>query len=308
MLLSLLLIVTIFFNSCSSRKDFDYPHPLIENEGMFDTVHDGTKIFVYNHLPKENSSKTIYILSGITGINHNKEKDIIELLSNNKNRIVVIHPRGTGFSEGKRGDIDDFSTFINDYTEIINNDITPSKGNKVILYGHSMSCAVALHVAEKLKKIDGLILINPPYKTKQAKGMTPSFSEYIKYAFYYVFDRHKPVVNMAGDPEQMQNLEERNEAIERLNDPLLVKYFSLYLMIESRKMMDQMVDKAKDANYPLLLLFGTSDSIVDKMGCDDLFFAWKNRNKKFELIENGPHGKLTVLMAADIINNWVTEI
>ncbi len=72
--------------------------------GTFITVKDGIKIFVYEFIPVSDFKNTIYIISGITGINHKSEKDIIELLSNNENRVVVIHPRGTGYSEGKRGD------------------------------------------------------------------------------------------------------------------------------------------------------------------------------------------------------------
>ncbi|CEG12433.1 hypothetical protein MSIBF_A2280014 [groundwater metagenome] len=63
----------------------------------------------------------------------------------------MIHPRGTGYSEGKRGDILDFSDFIEDYVEIIKGDKSyQDSKQKIILYGHSMSCAVALVGADKL--------------------------------------------------------------------------------------------------------------------------------------------------------------
>lgn len=287
-------------------KNLERPIPKDNEEGSFITVKDGTKIFVYEYVPKNEYKSTIFIISGITGINHKSDKDIIEKLSNNKNRVVVIHPRGTGYSEGKRGDISDFSDFIGDYVEIIKGDKSyqDSKGKR-ILYGHSMSCAVALVVADKLQKIDGLILINPPYKLKSAKGMSPSIGDYLKYISYYLFAPHVPIVNMAGDPSIIENENDRRESELRNNDPLLVKYFSMYYMFKSKKLMDNMGEYAKKAEYPLLLVYGMKDSIVDKKGCDEIFKYWKDSEKKYVLIENGPHGKETIIKAKEDIINWI---
>lgn len=290
-------------------KNFDRPLPVNEFEGIFYVSVDGTRIFVHTRLPEGEVSASVYILSGITGINHNSEKDIIEALSGGRNRVVVIHPRGTGYSEGKRGDIEDFSKFLDDYVEIINNDLLSGQyGGKIILFGHSMSTGVVLHVAEKLSSIDGAILVNPPFKMKSAKGMSPTLGEYLKYAFYYIFARHIPVVNMAGNPALIQDEAERTEAEARGRDPLLVKYFSLYYMNQSRKMMASMINKAKKADYALLLVYGSNDSIVEKSGCDQIFEAWKDPRKQYEIIENGPHGKLTVLKAIDKIQRWISAL
>lgn len=297
------------FNSCTTMKNFDRPFPANPSEGTFHTAADGSKIFVHTHLPEGDVSASIYVLSGITGINHNSEKDIIESLSGGKNRVVVIHPRGTGYSEGKRGDIRDFSKFLDDYTAIINNDLNAGKcSGKIILFGHSMSTGVALYVAEKTNSIDGVILVNPPFKMKPARGMSPAIGDYFKYAFYYMFAPHKPVVNMAGDPALIQDEDDRKEAESRANDPLLVRYFSLYYMNQSRKMMAAMVEKAKKADYPLLLIYGTKDSIVEKSGCDEIFGAWKNPHKQYEVVENGPHGKLTAFKAMNKIQSWISAL
>ena len=266
-------------------------------------------MFVYDLQPIENYHSTIFVISGITGINHHSEKDVIEQLSNNKNRIVVMHPRGTGYSEGKRGDLANFSDFTNDYVELIKCDKDyHSKQHKIVLFGHSMSTAVLLAVAAKIENVAGAILVNPPYLLKEAKGMSPGYWEYFKYAWFYIFKKHKPIVNMAGDPAIIENEEDRKESLARINDPLLVNYFSMYMMMESRELMKSMVDYAKTANYPLLLIYGEKDNIIDKKGCNTIFYAWKCENKKFELIRNGSHGKSTVLLANNVINNWINEL
>jgi alpha-beta hydrolase superfamily lysophospholipase len=305
----ILLSVFILVNSCTGIKNPDRPIPLENETGRFVTVRDGIKIFVYEFVPVSDFKKSIYIISGITGINHSNEKDIIELLSNNENRVVVIHPRGTGYSEGKRGDNSDLSDFIGDYVEIIRGD-KYYQGSKprIILFGHSMSCAIALKVAGDLKNSAGLILVNPPYMLKSAKGMTPDFGDYLKYIVYYIFRPDVPVVNMSGDPAVIENEEDRRESESRNNDPLLVKYFSMRYMSESKKILDAMVENSRKADYPLLLLYGDNDMIVDRRGCDEIYSDWMCQNKKYEIIPGGSHGKSTVLKGAEIINRWMESI
>ena len=290
-------------------KNFERPDVSSVNDGYFFLTNNGCKLYVYDYQPIENYHSTIFVISGITGINHHAEKDVIEELGNSKNRIVVMHPRGTGFSEGKRGDISDFSDFTNDYTELIKSDKDyHSKQHKMLLFGHSLSTAVLLAVAAKIENVAGAILVNPPYLLKKAKGMSPDYGEYFKYAWFYIFEKHKPIVNMAGDPTTIENEEDRKESLARINDQLLVKYFSMYMMMESRKLMKSMIGYTKTANYPLLLIYGEKDNIVDKKGCDTIFYAWKCEKKKYELIRNGPHGKSTVLLASDAINKWINEL
>jgi alpha-beta hydrolase superfamily lysophospholipase len=290
-------------------KNLDRPKVSSADEGYFFSTKNGCQLFIYEYQPNENYSTTIFIISGITGINHHLEKDVVEELSNGKNRIVIIHPRGTGYSEGKRGDISDFSDFINDYVEIIKSDkYYYSKQHKIVLFGHSMSTAILLAVADKVENVSGAILVNPPYMLKKAKGMSPSFGQYFKYAWYYLFAKHKPIVNMSGDPTIIENEEDRTESELRMNDPLLVKYFSMHMMIESRKIMKSVINYSKVANYPLLLIYGEKDNIINKKGCDMIFDTWKFERKQYLVIENGTHGKSTVTLASKQIKKWMKTI
>lgn len=299
-----LILTTVY--SCNGIKNPCRPFPSENEAGKFIKVRDGINIFVFEHIPDCEIKSTIYLVSGITGINHKSEKDLIELLSNNVNRVIVIHPRGTGYSEGERGDNSDLSVFIDDYVEIIKNDRYYSDINhKIILFGHSMSCAIAVRVANQLNKTDGIILVNPPFKLKSSTGMSPGFKDYLRYIGYYFFAPDVPVVNMAGDPSIIENEEDRKESELRNNDPLLVKYFSMKSMTESKKIMDSMSENARIANYPLLLLYGENDMIVEKCGCDTIFSAWKCQDKEYKIIKGGSHGKSTVLKGSEIIIHWI---
>lgn len=281
------------------------PAQVQEKGGYFFTARDGSKIFVREYIPVVNSANTIYIMSGITGVNHKSEEDIINILSHNTNRVVVVHPRGTGYSEGDRGDTAP-GDIIEDYCEIIRNDSAfLSDSKKIFLFGHSMSCAFALEVAVLLPGLDGIILVNPPYKLKPAKGMSPGFSDYLKYVGYYVFAPHKPVVNMAGDPSLITDESDRLESEQRNKDTILVKYFSMHCMIESKRIIGKMIKNARQIDFPLLLLYGENDNIVDKSGCDEIFFAWHCDKKSYVTIKGGSHGKSTVVKGAKTIAEWI---
>jgi alpha-beta hydrolase superfamily lysophospholipase len=304
-----MFLVFILLISCTGMKNLDRPIPDKNETGSFVIVRDRIKIFVYEYVPASDFKNTIYIISGITGINHKSEKNLIELLSYNENRVVVIHPRGTGYSEGSRGDNSDLSDFIGDYAEIIKgNKYYHDSNRKTILFGHSMSCAIALKVAGELHKTDGLILVNPPFRLKKAKGMTPGVGDYLRYICYYIFAPHVPIVNMSGDSSKIENEADRKESEVRGNDSLLIKYFSIRYMSESKKIMDAMVENARQADYPLLLLYGDNDMIVDKAGCDEIFASWKSQNKNYEIIKGGSHGKSTVLKGVEIILKWINSI
>lgn len=305
-------IVLFFFflliASCGGMKNSTRQSPENEKEGYFFKVRDGMEIFIREYAPTGENRKTIYLISGITGINHKSEEEIIDLLSNNENRIVVIHPQGTGYSEGTRGDTDPETIFA-DYCEIIKADNSYTAGEKkIFLFGHIMSCAFALEVAGKLQEVHGLILVNPPYKMKPAKGMSPRLLDYIKYTGYYVFAPHTPVVNMAGDPSIISDESDRIESEQRNNDSLLVKYFNIRCMVESKKIVNTIIKNASVAEFPLLLLYGENDNIVDKSGCDEIFAAWNWQNKKYAIIPGGSHGKSTVFIGSEFITEWVESL
>ena len=303
-----LLALSSIIISCTTIKNAERPIPDCENEGSFYTVSDGTQLFYSIYMPNNESKKTIYIISGYTGINHVTDSDIIEILGNQTNRVVTIHPRGTGYSEGIRGSIRDFDLFINDYVEIIKKDIKENPENKIILFGHSIGAAFALDIGTKIVKNDGIILVNPPYIMKTSPGMTPSIFEYIKYGFYMIFARHVPIVNMGGEPALIENAQERDEAIQRINDPLIVRYISMYMMVRSRKYIDNMLYLAKDAEYQLLLIYGTEDSVIEKEGCDEIFENWRHLQKEYLIIGGGPHGKQTIILGNNNIIEWINRI
>ena len=269
----------------------------------FLTTPDGLRLWYGKYQPETPSKRSVFILAGITGINHEAERQVIDIFCTSS-RVVIMHPRGTGHSEGKKGDIRDFSLFTNDYIQLVGQ-LTAEPEQRNFLFGHSMSAAMAMAVAEKAKNTAGVILVNPPFKMRRAKGMSPTLGQFLKYAFFMLFAPHKPIIDMGGDPSVIENEDDRMEAEERQGDPMLVRHFSLYCMLQARKLMNRMVEFASRAGYPLLLLYGDMDPIVDRSGVENIFQAWKRQDKQFVVVQGGPHGRRTVLLAASAIKNWL---
>jgi esterase/lipase len=138
--------------------------------------------------------------------------------------------------------------------------------------------------------------------------MSPGFSDYLIYIGYYVFAPHAPVVNMAGDPTLIADETDRLESEQRNSDALLVKYFRMRSMSASKRIMDGMSENARLVNFPLLLLYGENDNIVDKSGCDEIYSVWKCKNKSYVIVKGGSHGKSTIIKGAVTIIKWMESI
>lgn len=280
--------------------------PLPSNApGQFYTMADGARLFVHEDLPAGPVHTTIFVVAGITGINHERDADVIEALSATGVRVVVIHPRGTGYSDGERGTIE-VDQIIADAVALLPR--TSVAGTANILFGHSMSTGIALAVARSLPAVHGLVLVNPPYRRKQARGMSPTARDVFRFIGYSLFARRVPIVDMAGDPERIVNPEERCEAEARAGDPVLARYFSMKVMVSVTRLLKNMPDSMAKIEIPTLLIHGTADAIVDPTGIAELRAARVAPGLSFVAICGGPHGKQTVLSAAPAIHRWIEHL
>lgn len=78
---------------------------------------------------------------------------------------VFLHARGAGFSGGARGDIDDYSLFLDDFRVGLEQVRAILPGKTAFLFSHSAGAALALPLAAKAGAPPaGIILVNPAYK------------------------------------------------------------------------------------------------------------------------------------------------
>ncbi len=278
-----------------------------KDEPNYFTSEDGLRLYYEDFCPNNNVSGVVLVTPGIGGIMNGDYDKFGNFLSKNGFAVYVLHPRGTSYSEGKRGDISDFNLILKDFINFIDYIRGLYSGKQFFLFGHSLGGAIAIKLGvETDSGVSGIILVNPAYRYSRQSG--PSFWTVISYAFNYIFRPSALTVNMCSDPEKIKHPADRKEAIDRLNDPLIVKRFSMRYMAGARKIMQESLKNARVIDVPLLMIYGAEDEIIDHTGSDEIFNIWRCARKKKVVLQQAGHGIHAVNMSLKVILEWLSDI
>lgn len=217
---------------------------------------------------------------------------------------AVVHARGTGFSDGPRGDLDDYSLFLGDlrqYREVL----SARFPGRVFLFGHSAGAALALELAAETQGLAGVVLINPAWKLVYGKGMGPTFGDYLAYGANFVFRPAALTVDMNRSPSGIAFAADRAEGEAMQQDPLVVRYFSLRYLMAQSKVMERCPTNAKKLNAPLLMVEGRHDALVDPAGTAELFASVPGSDKVKLVASEGGHGSSAVETLVEPIRSWL---
>ncbi len=229
------------------------------------------------------------VFQGLGGGGRNDFQNFGKRLAANGYVVYLVYERGTGYSEGRRGDVKDFRLIIEDYQYLIHMLRALYPEQPLFIFGHSLGGAISVKLAaEPVEELAGVILLNPAYKFKKTAG--PSFFQMTAYGFNYLFRSSALTVDVTGDPERIINPKERAEVQLRLKDPLVVKKHSMRYMAGAKKVMDACEENAEKADVPLLLIYGEKDEFVDHEGSEAILFKWRNPDKTRIIIRDGGHG------------------
>ncbi|MGB7217449.1 MAG: alpha/beta fold hydrolase [Vicinamibacterales bacterium] len=220
---------------------------------------------------------------------------------------AVLHPRGTGYSDGLRGDIDDYELFLGDVEQGLEclRQRFPTK--PIFLFGHSAGAALALELAARSSRIAGLIVVNPAYRVIYSEGMGPSFINYVAYAWNFLFRRSALTVDMNSAPSRVRDAADRAEAEAMQRDPLVVRYFSLRYLVAQKHVMDRCATNASLTDAPILLVQGARDSLVDPTRNDEILAAARTTDKAKLVATLGAHGSTAVETMVDDILAWLQK-
>lgn len=219
---------------------------------------------------------------------------------------AVIHARGTGFSDGMRGDIDDYALFVSDHRLFLGH--LQTRFSRIFLFGQSAGAALALEVAASTATpIAGLVLVNPAWKLNHAKGMGPTFGDYFVYAANCVFRSSALTVDMNRSPNSLEFAPDREEALAMQCDPLVVRYFSLRYLLAQRGIMNRCLKNVAAAQVPLLFVQGAHDALVDVASFDELLGAARVADKRKLVAPDGGHGSSAVETMVEPIVAWFTS-
>ncbi len=275
------------------------------NSGHF-TARDGLSLYYSKYLPDACCGIVIYV-TGITGLDSGKQTEFIDSLLVNGFGVYFLHPRGTGLSQGRRGD-ENIERFLTDYSDFTDTLRVWHPRVPFFLFGHSMSGAFAIEIAARSpQSYAGLIAVNPAFIYKQSKGAGPRFGDYVKYAFYYIFAPGALMVDMVGDSSLIEHPEDAKEMASRMNDSLVVKKFSMRYMAASKRIMNRCIVNARTLDLPLLLVYGEKDEIIEQSGHIEIYDNWKSSDKTLVKTKDGGHGYHVVVWSLEKIVQWLRK-
>ncbi|MDP1915498.1 MAG: alpha/beta fold hydrolase [Myxococcales bacterium] len=219
--------------------------------------------------------------------------------------VTTFHPRGSGFSPGERGDVD-ADAFLDDFRAFHDEISRQYPSLPLVLLGHSAGAAFALELGARTKP-DAVILVNAAYRLRATEGMTPTFGQYLTYAANLIFRPRVLTVDMNSDPSAIAFGPDRDEGLALQRDPLVVRYFSMRMLLAQQRVMERCAENVARLEAPVLIIEGAHDALVDPAGNDELVARAKAKGSKKHVASDGGHGSSAVETSVEAIVDWLRQ-
>ncbi len=301
----ILLFLALSLTCCSSPVVQNENKPIESNPCYFQAT-DGTYLY-YKETPSLVSNKgIILIIQGSGGGLPEDYSVFMNQMSSNGFTSIRTDERGTGYSQGWRGDIKDFNLILQDYREMILY-FSDKFSKPIYLLGHSFGGVLVTRLSEELDPyISGVILINPAYHFR--KDFSPNGLQKMGYILKMIFSYKSPVIDLSGSPDRITFLPDKQEALRRGKSPNVVQKFSMRYLMGTTSTSKHSEAYAISNSNPILLILGEKDGFIDQTYSVKLVEKWNNTNKNIVVIENAGHGVYITEMIAPIVTNWLNDL
>ena len=269
------------------------------------TCADGQRLFCWWLCPAHPRGVVWYVL-GLEGGDAPPYPRLSKALLDAGFAVALVHPRGTGHSPGRRGDVDDLGRLLGDCRCFRAEIDHRFPDVPVFLVGHSAGAAFAAEVAATgTAAVAGVVLVNAAYRLRAAEGMTPTWRQYTAYAMNFLFRPSAAVVDMNSRPALVSFAPDREEGLAMQRDPLVVRRFSMRMLLAQKRLMDRLPANVAALNLPVLVVQGAHDALVDPKGNDELLACAKAAGSAKLIVPDGGHGSSAVETAVEPLVRWL---
>lgn len=262
---------------------------------------DKFNIFAQKWAIDQNPKAVVIIVHGLG--EHSSRYNHMAKFFNEKNIVVYSFDHcGHGRSSGVRGDIPSYDHACNEINYLIEVAQKEFPLTPVFLYGHSLGGAIVLYYAvSKDSNIKGIICTSPALKT--GAPLPP-----LKIIFAKILNAIVPKVTMNNGLDVNNLSHDQNVINAYKEDPLVHPNISVRLGMELIENGAFLVENANQIKYPVLLLQGEKDHLVNpKSTCE---FAQNAVGKNIQFIQypelfHEMHNELDNQDFLNTISNWL---
>ncbi|MBX7083728.1 MAG: lysophospholipase [Nannocystaceae bacterium] len=217
---------------------------------------------------------------------------------------ALLHPRGAGFSEGPRGDLDDFAALLADQTRFLA--LLATSFSRIVVLGHSVGAALALALAAEVgTDLAACVLVNPAWKLRAIPGATPSVGDMVHFAVDWLVRPRARTVDMNRNPAALTFAPDREEGEAMQRDPVVVRHFSLRFLAAQRRLMNRCAQHLARVRVPVLLVQGRHDALVDPGAYPQLIAAASQTTAQHVVAPEGGHGASAVETMVAPLVAWI---
>ena len=255
---------------------------------------DGTALF-YNKEEAKNAKAAVVIVHGLAEYSGRYDY-VAEKFHNAGFSTYRFDHRGHGKSEGERGYYKDYEDMLEDVNVVVDKAIEENPDKPVFLLGHSMGgFAVSLYGAKyRDKNLAGVITSGG--LTHDNNKMTEMVGPGL--------DPHTELPNELGDG--VCSVKEVVEAY--VADPLNLKKYQLGLLYALKDGIAWFKENEKDFSYPVLILHGRDDALVNFKDSFDFFENNSSKDCQIKIYKGLCHEIMNEYAKDEVIGDIIAWI
>jgi alpha-beta hydrolase superfamily lysophospholipase len=211
------------------------------------TARDGTVLAV-RRWPVENSRASMLIIHGF-GDHSGRWEHVGQFFQREGFDTSAFDLRGHGHSRGRRGDVHDWSEYLDDVEDMLS-ELPQTR----VLYGHSLGGLIAASYAVSQRPQPDLLVLSAPGVDD---NLAPSLHTMSK-----ILGPVLPTVPVAAGIKGEQLSHDPDVASDYENDPLVLKKATLRLGLEGFRAAEETKRHLERIRIPTLTIQGSQDPVV----------------------------------------------